>query len=300
MYQTVPSSKRIEKVREACQTIDNHIHDLAEQMRAGKSEQLLRYLEFTARFHRYSFRNILLALSQRENISQIAGMRHWNQLGRHVRSGEKGIMILAPMTVRLKPSKDDEDPDERGVVTLFKAVYVFDISQTDGDPVPTILHTQGDAGMLYPAVQEAIREAHIALEFADHIAGSLGADGASYGGRIVIRNGLGTAETFRTMVHEFAHEKLHKHGVKESKTVRETEADATAFVVCRHFGLQCDTSDYLLLYDATPKVLLERFEAIRTTAAEIISGITERLPDRALCTAATPGLPAVPASDEGN
>jgi antirestriction protein ArdC len=280
MYQTTPSSNRIEKVREACQTIEKHIHDLAEQMRAGKSEQLVRYLEFTARFHRYSFRNILLALSQREDMTQIAGMHQWNKLGRRVRGGERGIMILAPMSVRLKPSKDNgEDPDEREVVTLFKAVYVFDISQTDGDPVPSLLHTQGDAAMLCPAVQEAIREAHITLEFADYIAGSLGADGASYGGRIVIRTGLEIAESFRTMVHEFAHEKLHKHGVKESKTVRETEADATAFVVCRHFGLQSDTSDYLLLYDATPKVLLERFETIRAAAGEIISAISERLPE---------------------
>ncbi|MBI5934733.1 MAG: DUF1738 domain-containing protein [Chloroflexi bacterium] len=281
MYQTRQSPNPAEKIKHACQTIDKHLHELAEQMRQGKSEQLVRYLEFTAQFHQYSFRNILLALSQRANITHLAGIKQWNQVGRRVQPGEKGIMILAPMTVRKKPTRENtEDPEsEAAVITLFKPVYVFDISQTEGEPVPPLIHTSGDATSLFPAVEEAIRQANITLELAGQIPGVPGADGASYGGRIVVRAGLDTAEGFRTMVHEFAHEKLHWQAAKESKTIRETEADATAFVVCRHFGLQSDTADYLLLYDATPKVLLERFETIRTTAGEIIAAITERLPD---------------------
>jgi len=286
MYQTSQLSKRIEKIRQACQTIDKHLNDLAEQMSQGKSEQLIRYLEYTAKFHQYSFRNILLALSQRENITQIAGIRQWNQLGRRVRAEEKGIMILAPMTVRKRPSEElEEEPEsEAEVVTLFKPVYVFDVSQTEGAPLPSLIHASGDATALYPAAQQAIRESNINLELANHVPGSASASGASYGGRIVVRDDLDCAEGFRTMVHEFAHEKLHWRGTKEERTIRETEADATAFVVCRHFALQCNTSDYLLLYDATPKVLLERFETIRVTAGEIIDAITEQLSEHELRT----------------
>ncbi|MDZ4817478.1 MAG: ArdC family protein [Planctomycetota bacterium] len=281
MFQTSQSSKRVEKIKHACQTIDKHINELAEQMRQGKSQALIRYLEFTAKFHQYSFRNILLALFQRADITRLAGMRQWNQVGRRIRPGEKGIMILAPMTVHKKTPEGEKMKDAEGedqVLTLFKPVYVFDISQTEGEPLPPLIHTSGDATILYPAVQEAIREASITLEFVEHIPGSAGACGASYGGRIAVRADLDVADGFRTMVHEFAHEKLHWQEAKESKTIRETEADATAFVVCRHFGLQCDTSDYLLLYDATPKVLLERFETIRVTAGEIITSISDQLP----------------------
>lgn len=277
MYQTTQSLKRTEKIKQACQTIDAHLDALVEQMRQGKSEQLVRYLEYVARFHQYSFRNILLALSQRENITHLAGIKRWNEVGRRVRPGEKGIMVLAPVTLRKKPSLGVEEDLEGEVVTLFKPVYVFDVSQTEGAPLPSLIHASGDAAALYPAVQEAIRAAKITLEVAGHVPGSPAASGASYGGRIVIRDDLDTAEGFRTMVHEFAHEKLHWRGIKEEKTIRETEADATAFVVCQHFALQCNTSDYLLLYDATPKVLLERFETIRVTAGEIIAAITEQL-----------------------
>lgn len=292
MHKTAQFTKQRDRIKDACQSIEMHIHDLAVQMSQGKSEQLIRYLEYAARFHKYSFRNILLALSQRENITQLAGIWQWNQMGRYVRAGEKGILILAPMTVRRKPTNETkEEPDsEAETVTLFKAVYVFDVSQTEGAPLPSLIHTSGDATLLYTAVQETIREANVALEFATCVPGSPGAFGASYGGRIVIRDDLSHAEGFRTMVHEFAHEKLHWRGVKEPKTIRETEADATAFVVCRHFGLECDTSDYLLLYDATSKVLLERFEAIRGMAGEIIAAVDEWLSaqESQSCAAATP------------
>ena len=280
MGTTTPSYTRQEKVRQAKDVLNEHLNALAEQMRQGKSRELLRYLEFAAQFHQYSFRNVLLILAQKPNATRVAGLRHWNQLGRHVKPGEKGIMILAPMAVKKRrqtqESESDEDQEDH-TITLFKVVYVFDVSQTEGEPLPSLLHASGAAASLYPALQAAVRRTGTVLDLVEHVPGSASAHGASFGGRIAVLNGLEDAEGFRTLAHEFAHEKLHWQGQKESKIVRETEADATAFVVCRHYGVHADTADYLLLYDATPEVLLARMETIRDTAAAIIAAIEREI-----------------------
>jgi hypothetical protein len=129
MYRQKKSSKRREKVKEACNAIDKHLTELADQIGQGKSEALVRYLEFTAQFHHYSFRNILLALSQRLDLTRLAGLKQWNKLGCHVRTGEKGIMILAPITVRKRDAKDSEEESGAPIVTLFRPAYVFDVSE---------------------------------------------------------------------------------------------------------------------------------------------------------------------------
>jgi len=285
---TATASKRSEKVHEARQLLDDHIRELAAQMEQGRSENLVRYLEFASRFHTYSFGNMMLILCQRPDATRVAGLRQWNRLGRHVRAGEKGIMILAPMAVwnrsdtENEPASEDETieserTETRERITIFKPVYVFDVSQTAGDELPSLLEASGDVGSALPALKGAVRASDIALEELDHVPGSNSAHGASYGGRIVIRTDLDPPEAFRTLAHEWAHELLHwpKNGASggPDRTIRETEADATAFVVCRHFGIQCDSSDYLLLYDSDPRLLLSRLETVRTTAAGIIDAI---------------------------
>lgn len=274
-----------EKIQKAHGAIDKHLEELTEQMRQGKSEHLVRYLEFAAQFHHYSFGNLLLALSQKPNITRLAGIRQWNKLGRYVRAGEKGIMIFAPMLLRRKNDQEtspEEEAEPDDILLRYKIVHVFDVSQTEGQPLPTIIHATGDALALLPALQAAIARDEIALEFVECIPGLPTARGVSCGGRVIIRSDQSPADTFRTLVHEYAHEKYHKQASTADKTIKETEADATAFVVCRHFGVDCDTSDYLLLYDSSPKVLLERLETIRSTANEIIGAITGLLPDDAL------------------
>jgi antirestriction protein ArdC len=271
---------RADKVRLAKQTLDEHVQALAEQMRQGKSENLIHFLEFCSQFHCYSFGNIMLAFSQCPHMTRLAGLRTWNRLGRHVRPGEHGIIILAPMTVRRRDEKQDhpteetaEDDGEERTVMLFKPVYVFDISQTEGKELPSLIHAEGDVTHCYPVLQEAVRRSGITLDYAPIVPGCPGALGASYGGRIVVQAKLPPADGFRTLAHEFAHEILHKHSPQESKTIRETEADAAAYVVCRHFGVDCDTADYLLLYNSEPKILLDRLETVRQTAARIIEAV---------------------------
>jgi len=289
---TATHSTRADKIQEAKTTLDAHIELLAQQMSQGKSEQLVRYLEFTAQFHSYSFGNIMLILCQCPNATRVAGLRQWNRLGRHVRAGSKGIMILAPMAVWKKsdavtePASDDETCESernetREKITIFKPVYVFDVSATEGEPLPTMIHSTGDASICYPALEKAVRAAGITLELVEYIPGAPTAAGVSRGGTIQIRSDLDPPEAFRTLAHELAHEQLHwpKNGSPEepNRTIRETEADAAAFVVCRHFGIACDSADYLLLYDSNPKLLLERMESIRQTADSIIESINGAL-----------------------
>ena len=203
MYRQTKSSKRSERVKEACNAIDEHLAELADQMRQGKSDALICYLEFTAQFHQYSFRNIMLAFSQRSNITRLAGLRQWNKLGRRVCAGEKGIMILAPMSVRKKDVEESEEETVTTAVTFFRPVHVFDVSQTEGDPLPSVVHTTGDVEAIVPALEKVVRNSNITLEFVEGIPGNFSAYGASFGGRIMVRSDLDQPETFRTLVHAY-------------------------------------------------------------------------------------------------
>jgi N-terminal domain of anti-restriction factor ArdC len=120
------------------------ITELVAALQAGHSEALTAYLKAIGRFHRYSLLNVLLIASQKPNASYVAGFRTWNELGRFVKKGEKGIMILAPI-IRRKAQNDDEERDEIfRPIAGFRAAFVFDISQTDGDELPQIGIVQGN------------------------------------------------------------------------------------------------------------------------------------------------------------
>lgn len=274
--QDVVLSKPNEKVKALKESIEESTTELLRQMEEGKSETLIRYLEFCAKFHDYSFRNLMLALWQRPTLTRLAGLHAWNKLGRRVKKGEKGISILAPVFTKVNELDSNQVESAESRLVGFRVVYVFDEAQTEGDPLPDLVHARGDPGDLIERLESRLQESGIVVERTSILPGNPGALGSSIGGKIIIRNDLSAANAFRVLVHEFAHEKLHHTGdEKESKTVRETEADATAFVVCRHFGIDCDSSDYLLLYDATPEILLSRLERIRKTACEIIEAVKE-------------------------
>jgi antirestriction protein ArdC len=145
---------------------------------------------------------VLLIALQKPNASYVAGFRTWNQLGRFVRKGEKGILILAPM-VRRKSEKEDElDENHPPHVTGFRAAYVFDVSQTDGQELPHIGVVQGDPGSHDERLRNFASAQNILVEYSDKIAP---ARGTSNGGRIVLLPGQSPAEEFSTLAHELAH-----------------------------------------------------------------------------------------------
>ena len=216
------------------------IEQLIEALKAGKSEALTNYLAAVAKFHRYSFQNILLIARQCPQATRVAGFHTWRSLGRFVKKGEKGLMILAPL-VRKVESTDECNPEKQSQIAGFRAVYVFDLSQTDGAPLPTIGVAQGEPGDYFSRLEQFVSEQGITLEYSAEIAP---AKGMSCGKKIILLRGMAPAEQFSTLVHEVAHELLHRDARRSQTTqrVRETEAEAVAFVVTKAVGLEAGSS----------------------------------------------------------
>jgi len=251
---------------------------LVEDVEAGKSDTLKAYLKTMGRFHRYSLGNAILIQLQRPDATHVAGFRAWQRLGRHVKKGEHGIAIMAPVVYRRKAEPDDSEENkdtDGGIVTTFKTAYVFDISQTDGKALPEFARAQGDPGVCLERLETFVAEKGIKLERHESLRM---AEGVSTGGTILLKASLAPAEEFSVLVHEVSHEILHQDPANrpKKKTVREAEAEAVAYVVCQGIGLDVNTasSDYIQLYDGDKKTLMESLERIQRTAAEILEAVT--------------------------
>ena len=275
---TLPATPKPQTSREVIQA---NVQLLIEQLEAGHSEGLTAYLTAMGRFHNYSFGNILEIARQKPDATRVAGLYAWNQLGRKVIKGQKGIRILAPM-IGSRKKKDTEankskDPAAVNAPVLvgFRAVYVFDVSQTEGAELPAFTErTKGEVGEYRERLIDFAIAQGIELEFKDSIAPAMG---MSYGGKIAILPGQEPAEEFSTLVHELAHEMLHKavRRTATTKTVRETEAEAIAFVVSQTIGLDAGraSADYIHLYHGNAALLTESLEVIQRTAALILSAL---------------------------
>jgi antirestriction protein ArdC len=233
------------------------------------------------KFHNYSLENAILIGFQKPDATHVAGFRTWKRLGRYVKKGEHGIAIMAPITYRKKkPEESDNREPEDEEVRTFKTVHVFDISQTDGKPLPEFAHVNGDPGVYIERLRQYVTNKGIVLEYTDLI-GS--AEGVSAGGLIKLKRGLTPAEELSVLAHEAAHEILHSDKDKRprDKKIRETEAEAVAFVVCHGIGLDVNSasSDYIQLYSGDKKTLMESLERIQRTAAEILGAVMDKESD---------------------
>lgn len=270
---------------EALKKSDEALNELTEALKQGKSDKLLEYLGMLSRFHQYSFCNCMLIYMQQPDASLVAGFNKWKDMNRFVKKGEKGISILAPLFGKRKQGQsqadamaaqasDKNDGEGDGKVLYgFRVVYVFDVSQTEGQELPEFASLAGDPGDKIDRLEAIIRNKGIALEFANEL--PMDANGMSQGGKITINTTRPKPQMFSTMVHELVHEMLHWGDRRESttKVVRETEAEAVAYVVCRSVGLECSTkaSDYIQLWSGNDKVLMQSLELIRTVASKILT-----------------------------
>jgi hypothetical protein len=251
---------------------------LIEQLESGHSEALTNYLTAMSRFHSYSFSNVLEISRQMPAATRVAGFWTWKNLGRNVKAGQKGIRILAPIVgVRRKKdadaNKDITKQNER-VLLGFRNAYVFDISQTDGVDLCSLPQVTGDPGKNIERLTAFLNSKGIAVNYSEKIAPALG---MSYGGRIAILPGQAKAETFATLVHEAGHELL-RHSERRTattKTVRETEAEAVAFVVGKAIGLVNEdaSASYIQLYKGNASLLAESLEVIQQTASVILAAL---------------------------
>ena len=276
---TLTSLPSTPKAQTAKEVIAANVQLLIEQLEAGHSEGLTNYLTAMGRFHSYSFGNILEIARQMPDANRVAGFHAWKQLGRNVMKGQRGIRILAPIIGNRKKKDTEANKDttkpHQPVLIGFRAAYVFDVSQTEGAELPALSSgVKGGVGEYRERLIDFIAAQGIGLEFTDSIAPALG---MSYGGKIAIFPGQEEAEIFSTLVHELAHETLHKseRRIETTKTIRETEAEAIAFVVSQSIGLDAGNSacDYIHLYNGNAALLTESLEVIQRTSALILAAI---------------------------
>ena len=201
------------------------------------------------------------------DATRVAGYKQWPKFNRYVRKGEKGIAILAPLMFRVDPDDPDNKNTELGG---FKVVYVFDVSQTDGEPLtepPEWKSPEKNAELNRKLTEFAISHNIVVLE--KEQPGEV--QGRSLKGAVEIDPSAGT----KTLVHEIAHELLHNEGSpKLHVNIRELEAESVAYVVCKHFGMDGLASpNYIALYGATAEMIMAHLERIRNIATQIIKGI---------------------------
>jgi len=261
----------------AQEVIAANIKMLIEQLESGKSDALTAYLNAMSRFHNYSFGNILSIAMHRPDATHVAGFHTWRELDRHVMKGQKGIPIMAPM-IGNKRQKDEQPTKQSDkpapVLVGFRTVYVFDIAQTEGKELPAPATVSGEVGTFRDRLFKFVAQQGIEIEYNERIAPALG---ISYGGKIALLPGQAKAEEFSTLAHELAHEMLHRTERRSltTKRIRETEAEAVAFIIGRAVGLNTGTAsaDYISLYDGNAELLTESLAVIQQASAAILDAL---------------------------
>ena len=257
-----------------------------------ESESFKEFLEFSAKFRRYSFGNTLLIWSQKASATRVAGLKAWNLIGRHVKKGEKGIAIFAPLLKKVKEHNTEtnvgveielENKTER--LVGFRAVYVWDVEQTEGKPVPE-LKTEapvmdGNPEMLFVRILQA---SPISVEYKD-IKGSAKGYYMPKEERIVLSYKLKPEEKAKTLLHELAHHlsisSISAHDNKndgvEDRPTEEVIAEGAAFMASAHLGL--DSSGYSFPYVASwgkdAEKVLAAGNAMRKIALQLIEIVEE-------------------------
>jgi hypothetical protein len=250
--------------------ITAHIQELAEATDAARmSAAMLSYLDTCARFHRYSANNVWLILMSKPDATMVAGFNRWHSLNRYVKRGEHGIPILAPIVFKENP----EDLNSRQVIKGFKVVYVFDVSSTEGDPLPEPPNWKSPEQnlILFNKLVIFAESRRISVTIKN-----LGGEtqGVSKGRAIEIDPSAGT----KTLIHEIAHEMMHRGADRPMDgIIRELEAESVAYVVGRYFGLDDLASpNYVALHGVTSDLIMKHLDRISHTSATIIQAIEER------------------------
>ena len=239
------------------------------------------WLDCLSKFHQYSVRNRILIMMQNPGATQVASYKTWQKLGRHVKRGEHGLSILCPCPLKKRYTEADGEEVEYNSGIFFKAGTVFDISQTDGDPLPEICEELNGIVSDYDATIKAlVKLAPCPVYFEDPVThGALGVY-SPVENKISVKPGMAQDQTVKTLVHELAHSLLHsdpKIAETLSREQKEVEAESVAYWVCNELGI--DTGDYSFGYIAgwatgqKDSLLLNCIGRIQKTAEQILAGI---------------------------
>ena len=300
-----------EKIEQPAQK-KTQTQQIVEQLEKGVSEvfesdQYKQYLQVMSKFHSYSYNNILLIAMQCPGATMVAGYESWQRLfKRHVSKGEKAIKILAPCPYKKVIMQDVTDPithqplknsngeviKEKVQITIpaFRPVSVFDVSQTEGEPLPEMATVQELIGEVdgFDTLQEIVESMAPCAVYHKDIEGSAKGYYSPADNQIVIKNGLSQQQEIKTMIHEIAHSLLHNsEKMKDKKISRndmEVQAESVAYTVCSALGI--DTSDYSFGYIAgwsngkDIKELKNALDLICDTSSSMIFHIENKLTER--------------------
>lgn len=262
------------------------IEDITKKLEEGvkavfESDKYKEYLDFMGKFYNYSVNNIILILSQKPDASLVAGYKTWqSKFKRQVQKGAKAIKILAPCPHKAIKVVDGEEKEI--CWTSFRAVSVFDVSQTDGDALPTgcVEPLTGTVESFDELMKKLEKVSPVPIGFEDIQTGANGYYKLNEK-RIVVKSGMSEMQTIKTLIHEIAHAILHDKDSGEAKDAdrhsREVQAESVAYIVCNALGL--DTSDYSFGYVASwstgheVKELVESLDVIRKTAIEMVEAL---------------------------
>ena len=256
------------------------LHDkLTAQVEAlTRSDEWMRFLKFAGSFHAYSFNNLILILAQRPDASQVAGFRKWQELGRQVRKGERGIKIFGFSTKKVTAEDPDTGEETTRKIPRFPLLTVFDITQTDPiDDSQTVEHpARGLTGTGPDGVWEAVTAWLVDEGWTvtqEPIAGAANGYTLPRERKVIVDNGLSDAQAIKTLLHEAAHVVLHEDLASSDyhahRGIWETEAESVAYVLAAMAGL--DTSAYSVGYVAT--WAQGDTDVLRDTAARVLAAV---------------------------
>lgn len=292
----------------AAEARKKELDQMAQKLEAGvkdvfQGENYKAYLDFCAKMPRYSVNNQILIMMQKPDATMCQSFTGWKEMGRFVKKGEKGIRVMAPAPYKMEREQDKIGADGKPVldqdgepikevveikVNAFKPVSTFDISQTDGDPVPRIGVEELTGSVEgYATLMEAIKQASpVPISFENIESGAKGYFHVEEK-RIAIQEGMSEAQTVKTALHEASHATLHNKEAqnsdsdKKSRNQKECEAESVAYVVCQHYGI--DTAEYSFPYvagwssDKEVPELKASLDTIRRAAADLIVKIDEKV-----------------------
>lgn len=273
--------KEKERIKSVRQVVRAGVELLAHDIESGHPEVLSECLRAMARFHTYSFGNVLLISTQRPTATQVAGWRGWNELGRRIKQGEKGILIFAPILSEPKKQTSTEGESNGEAVEPqqellgFRPVRVFDVAQTEGEEQPRLepAAISGDVASHLARLTDFTIKQGFTLGFSEQIAP---AKGTSYRGTIRLLPDMQPEEMLSTLVRELAVQMLYETQ-RRSLVMRDVllrEAKAVAFVIGNALGLETEPAESIQLYRGNLNLLAESLEIVQRISAVILGALS--------------------------